>query len=199
MDPTHHPEMMVDHHHLDEDTKVEHHIPMEHLRVPMEETEHMVENWVLDERSKRAILDLQRSWLTDYQNSREKLLVDMTEKLHQEFLSDQQKIRTELLTQFKEELDATRMDMEAKYRETLKIEMNKMSEKYKREISQAKKKQWCWQCDNDAIYHCCWNTAYCSVECQQGHWATHRRFCRRKKGAAAAGGQGSSGTPQNGQ
>lgn len=25
----------------------------------------------------------------------------------------------------------------------------------------------CWQCEAEAIYHCCWNTAYCSVECQQ--------------------------------
>lgn len=39
----------------------------------------------------------------------------------------------------------------------------------------------CWQCEAEAIYHCCWNTAYCSVECQQNHWSTHRKYCRRKK------------------
>ncbi|VDO18853.1 unnamed protein product [Heligmosomoides polygyrus] len=156
-----------------------------------------VDNWVLDERMKRMIMDLQRHWLTDYQQSREKLLVEMTEKLHQEFLSDQQKIRTELLTQFKDELDTTRAELEDKYRESLKLEIAKLVEKHKRELTAAKKKQWCWQCESEAIYHCCWNTAYCSVECQQGHWATHKKFCRRKKGQQQ--GQGGANSGQAGQ
>ncbi|VDN59544.1 unnamed protein product [Dracunculus medinensis] len=139
------------------------------------------DHWVLDDRMKRMIMDLQRHWLTDYQQSREKLLVEMTERLHQEFLSDQQKIRTELLTQFKDELDATRTELEEKYRESLKNELAKAAEKHRKEISSCKKKQWCWQCEAEAIYHCCWNTAYCSVECQQNHWSTHRKYCRRKK------------------
>ncbi|PIO65967.1 hypothetical protein TELCIR_12334 [Teladorsagia circumcincta] len=109
-----------------------------------------VDNWVLDERMKRMIMDLQRHWLTDYQQSREKLLVEMTEKLHQEFLSDQQKIRTELLTQFKDELDTTRAELEDKYRESLKLEVAKLVEKHKRELTAAKKKQWCWQCESEA-------------------------------------------------
>ncbi|KAM3723604.1 Zinc finger MYND domain-containing protein [Dirofilaria immitis] len=120
------------------------------------------DHWVLDDRMKRMIMDLQRHWLTDYQQSREKLLVEMTERLHQEFLSDQQKIRTELLTQFKDELDTTRAELEEKYRESLKVELGKMAEKHRKEISNIKKKQWCWQCEAEAIYHCCWNTAYCS-------------------------------------
>ena len=88
-------------------------------------------------------------------------------QLHAEYLADQQKIRQELLTQFKDELDATRSELEAKYRETLKQELSRMTDKHRRELSGAKKKQWCWQCESEAIYHCCWNTAYCSVECQQ--------------------------------
>ncbi|GMS89428.1 hypothetical protein PENTCL1PPCAC_11603, partial [Pristionchus entomophagus] len=148
-------------------------------------------NWLLDDRMKRMIMDLQRHWLTDYQQSREKLLVEMTEKLHQEFLSDQQKIRTDLLTQFKDELDTTRSELEAKYRESLRSNWQRQLEKHKRDLSACKKKQWCWQCESEAIYHCCWNTAYCSVECQQGHWATHRKFCRRKK--AGGGAPGASG------
>ncbi|CAB3401606.1 unnamed protein product [Caenorhabditis bovis] len=138
-------------------------------------------DWVLDDRLKRVIVDLQRHWLNDYHNSREKALVELTEKLHQEFLADQQKIRSDLLQQFKEELEQTRADLETKYREQLKAETAKINDKHKRELAASKKKQWCWQCENEAIYHCCWNTAYCSVECQQGHWQTHRKFCRRKK------------------
>lgn len=32
------------------------------------------------------------------------------------------------------------------------------------------------------MYHCCWNTSYCSIKCQQEHWhAEHKRTCRRKR------------------
>ncbi|KHJ89395.1 MYND finger [Oesophagostomum dentatum] len=79
-----------------------------------------------------------------------------------------------------------RAELEDKYRESLKMEIAKLTEKHKRELAATKKKQWCWQCESEAIYHCCWNTAYCSVECQQGHWATHKKFCRRKKGQQQA-------------
>lgn len=39
------------------------------------------EPFVLDERMKRMIMDLQRHWLTEYQQSREKILVEMTERV----------------------------------------------------------------------------------------------------------------------
>lgn len=39
------------------------------------------QQWVLDERMKRMLMDLQRHWLNDYQQSREKILVEMTEKV----------------------------------------------------------------------------------------------------------------------
>ncbi|KIH45680.1 MYND finger [Ancylostoma duodenale] len=128
--PNHHSDMMVEHRHIDgelvDDAKVSH--EPHHLVGEVHHAEQEVDNWVLDERMKRMIMDLQRHWLTDYQQSREKLLVEMTEK---------------------------------------------------------------------AIYHCCWNTAYCSVECQQGHWATHKKFCRRKKGQQQ--GQSSQNSGQNTQ
>ncbi|VDN02700.1 unnamed protein product [Thelazia callipaeda] len=172
--------MMNDGKEVSKDTR-NHRTVEEGMMVVEPEGEMNDDHWVLDDRMKRMIMDLQRHWLTDYQQSREKLLVEMTERLHQEFLSDQQKIRTELLTQFKDELDATRAELEEKYRESLKVELAKINEKHRKEVSNIKKKQWCWQCEAEAIYHCCWNTAYCSVECQQSHWATHRKFCRRKK------------------
>ncbi|CAJ0585857.1 unnamed protein product, partial [Mesorhabditis spiculigera] len=160
------------------------------------------ESWA-DERVRQMVMDLQRHWLVDYQQSREKLLCELTERLHQEFLADQQKIRTELLSQFKDELDTTRAELEAKYRESLKMEIQKVSEKNKRDMQAMKKKQWCWQCEQEAIYHCCWNTAYCSVQCQQSHWSTHRKYCRRKKqnqgaNGSSAGGPGPAGSAEGG-
>ncbi|CAI2358112.1 unnamed protein product [Caenorhabditis sp. 36 PRJEB53466] len=139
----------------------------------------------VDERVRRMIIDLQRHWLTDYHNTREKALVELAEKLHQEFIDDQDKIKEELLQQFKEELEATKLATEAKHQEDLELEKQKLIEKHSKELALSKKKQWCWSCDNEAIYHCCWNTSYCSVDCQQGHWQSHRKFCRRKKGMMA--------------
>ncbi|KAI1279579.1 Zinc finger MYND domain-containing protein 11 [Halotydeus destructor] len=53
---------------------------------------------------------------------------------------------------------------------------------HKMEIEEAKRKQWCCNCSNESIYFCCWNTSYCSLECQQHHWhAEHKKGCRRKE------------------
>ncbi|TPP62619.1 Zinc finger MYND domain-containing protein 11 [Fasciola gigantica] len=49
-------------------------------------------------------------------------------------------------------------------------------------IVQTKRRQWCRNCLSEAIYHCCWNTSYCSIQCQQEHWQKeHKRQCRRKR------------------
>ncbi|KAK0167362.1 hypothetical protein PV327_004769 [Microctonus hyperodae] len=61
-------------------------------------------------------------------------------------------------------------------------EIRQLTDKHQQVISEIKKKQWCYNCEAEAIYHCCWNTAYCSTECQQMHWQReHKRVCRRKR------------------
>ncbi|XP_043285659.1 zinc finger MYND domain-containing protein 11 isoform X2 [Venturia canescens] len=61
-------------------------------------------------------------------------------------------------------------------------EMRQLTDKHQQVISEIKKKQWCYNCETEAIYHCCWNTAYCSTDCQQVHWQReHKRVCRRKR------------------
>uniref|UniRef100_A0AC35GMI2 MYND-type domain-containing protein n=1 Tax=Panagrolaimus sp. PS1159 TaxID=55785 RepID=A0AC35GMI2_9BILA len=137
---------------------------------------------IQDERVLHIFIDLQKHWLSELQCSREKILVEMTEKLHQEFLSDQQKIRTELLTEFKQELDDVRSSLEERYREMINADVAQMEATHRRELSGIKKKQWCWHCENEAVYFCCWNTSYCSQQCQHDHWRTHRKYCRRRKG-----------------
>ncbi|XP_056632307.1 zinc finger MYND domain-containing protein 11 isoform X1 [Diorhabda sublineata] len=60
--------------------------------------------------------------------------------------------------------------------------LKRLFESHNQQISETKKKQWCYNCEQDAIYHCCWNTAYCSQTCQQQHWqAEHKKVCRRKR------------------
>lgn len=82
-------------------------------------------------------------------------------------------------------------------------ELEELVEMNKEKISESKRKQWvcvksqkslimpladniaffqCYHCEAEAIYWCCWNTAYCSIECQQDHWhKEHKRNCRRKR------------------
>ncbi|XP_020282226.1 zinc finger MYND domain-containing protein 11 isoform X2 [Pseudomyrmex gracilis] len=61
-------------------------------------------------------------------------------------------------------------------------ELRQLTERHQQMVSDIKKKQWCYNCEAEAIYHCCWNTAYCSTDCQQVHWQReHKRVCRRKR------------------
>ncbi|XP_050079310.1 protein kinase C-binding protein 1 [Anopheles maculipalpis] len=46
-----------------------------------------------------------------------------------------------------------------------------------RAVQSAKMKQWCKKCLSEAHYYCCWNTSYCSIECQKKHWTEHHNDC----------------------
>lgn len=52
---------------------------------------------------------------------------------------------------------------------------------YTRRINDVKHKQWCRSCDHESILHCCWNTSYCSRECQEKDWPTHKRLHKFSK------------------
>jgi hypothetical protein len=55
---------------------------LQSLEMPNDAQGHLDgENWYLDGRMKRLLLDLQRHWLLDYQASREKALVEITERV----------------------------------------------------------------------------------------------------------------------
>ncbi|CBY09013.1 unnamed protein product [Oikopleura dioica] len=49
-------------------------------------------------------------------------------------------------------------------------------------IHATKLKQWCAQCGKEAVFYCCWNTAYCDYPCQQGHWPLHMEHCTQSQG-----------------
>ncbi|TPP61877.1 Zinc finger MYND domain-containing protein 11 [Fasciola gigantica] len=49
------------------------------------------------------------------------------------------------------------------------------------EVKRVKQRTWCQVCLNEAFYHCCLGTAYCSKTCQWQHWeAQHSQTCRRR-------------------
>ncbi|RZF42237.1 hypothetical protein LSTR_LSTR004386 [Laodelphax striatellus] len=98
----------------------------------------------------------------------------------------QEKPSKELISRIRAELDFEKQkeferELEKVNNDHL-VELNILREKHALQISDTKKKQWCYNCEAEAIYHCCWNTAYCSTECQQLHWQKeHKRVCRRKR------------------
>ena len=63
--------------------------------------------------------------------------------------------------------------------------LQKVTDSLKREheetLRAVKNKQWCAQCNGIAHYYCCWNTSYCSVECQNFHWQQHMSTCQQQQ------------------
>ncbi|XP_022918841.1 zinc finger MYND domain-containing protein 11 isoform X2 [Onthophagus taurus] len=97
---------------------------------------------------------------------------DMRRKL--EAAKDKNDLILTAMNSTREEIDR----IEAEHAEQIR----KLTLEHEAQISETKRKQWCYNCQQDAIYHCCWNTAYCSPACQQHHWqAEHKKVCRRKR------------------
>ncbi|XP_063708276.1 zinc finger MYND domain-containing protein 11 [Culicoides brevitarsis] len=71
-------------------------------------------------------------------------------------------------------------EMMKKELESYQKKISKLKEKHEEEIRETKNKQWCKTCFESANYFCCWNTSYCSKECQRRDWELHRRTCKRK-------------------
>ncbi|ROT74465.1 Zinc finger MYND domain-containing protein 11 [Penaeus vannamei] len=104
----------------------------------------------------------------------EKAMRDLAEKLRREYESEKQKVIQSTMKQMEKEME--------RVKEEYRNKISDIEDKHKHIISDTKKKQWCWTCEAEAIYHCCWNTAYCSIECQQVHWhKEHKKLCRRKR------------------
>ncbi|KAL4222170.1 zinc finger protein [Mactra antiquata] len=118
----------------------------------------------------------------EYSEEKEKALDELSQRLHKDFEEDKQQAVSRAMGKLQTELDRVRRQTEDKCKEQYKDEMKKLAQKHKEAISTTKKKQWCYNCEEEAMYHCCWNTSYCSVKCQQEHWhKEHKRVCRRKR------------------
>ncbi|KAI2809428.1 PWWP domain [Blomia tropicalis] len=62
--------------------------------------------------------------------------------------------------------------------------VDQLQDKHRRQISEIKRKQWCVNCEAEAAYfwlvYFCFNTNYCSPECQHKHWLSeHKNNCTR--------------------
>uniref|UniRef100_A0A914QY90 MYND-type domain-containing protein n=1 Tax=Panagrolaimus davidi TaxID=227884 RepID=A0A914QY90_9BILA len=135
----------------------------------------------VDEELKNTSMSLHQHWMTEYMTARDRTLAFVAKKLYAEFLSDQKKIREEMMALFNEEIAITKKILEKEYMKISKNEIEKCAERRRNEIAAAKKTQWCARCENESIFLCCWNTSYCSEECQHQHWKSHKKTCRHPR------------------
>ncbi|KAF8569211.1 hypothetical protein P879_05917 [Paragonimus westermani] len=105
-----------------------------------------------------------------------------------------QELEERLTEQFKEEqaaatqaaLEQAQLSMREAVEREQKLALEASEARFAEVLVQTKRRQWCRNCLSEAIYHCCWNTSYCSIPCQQEHWQNeHKRQCRRKRMVSA--------------
>uniref|UniRef100_A0A672ME26 Zinc finger MYND domain-containing protein 11-like n=1 Tax=Sinocyclocheilus grahami TaxID=75366 RepID=A0A672ME26_SINGR len=112
----------------------------------------------------------------------ERVLKEALDKLRTEMEEEKRQAVNKAVSSTQAEMERKCKQVKEKCKEELMEEMKKMVAQHKQLLSQTKKKQWCYNCEEEAMYHCCWNTSYCSIKCQQEHWhADHKRTCRRKR------------------
>lgn len=73
-----------------------------------------------------------------------------------------------------------KIEAEEMTKRALQENMRRIQMDTERMVAAAKKKSWCSNCTKEAFYHCCWNTNYCSIDCQRIHWTSHRYQCTRE-------------------
>lgn len=106
---------------------------------------------------------------------------DKLKQIEQEKNSEIKKLKLHYEKLLKETLETC----DAKCKETLnqsnrdKIHLKKEYENLiLQKVIETKNKAWCCNCLQEASYYCCWNTNYCSEECQKAHWDTHMDTCQ---------------------
>ncbi|XP_074181173.1 zinc finger MYND domain-containing protein 11 isoform X10 [Rhinolophus sinicus] len=119
---------------------------------------------------------------SDHKRETERVVREALEKLRSEMEEEKRQAVNKAVANMQGEVDRKCKQVKDKCKEEFVEEIKKLATQHKQLISQTKKKQWCYNCEEEAMYHCCWNTSYCSIKCQQEHWhAEHKRTCRRKR------------------
>uniref|UniRef100_A0A3B3SNY0 Zinc finger, MYND-type containing 11 n=1 Tax=Paramormyrops kingsleyae TaxID=1676925 RepID=A0A3B3SNY0_9TELE len=126
--------------------------------------------------------DVKEMMKVDNKRETERVVREALEKLRSELEEEKRQAVNKAVSSVQAEMERKCKQVKERCKEELVEELKKMVAQHKTIISQTKKKQWCYNCEEEAMYHCCWNTSYCSIKCQQEHWhADHKRTCRRKR------------------
>lgn len=81
------------------------------------------------------------------------------------------------IAEMKKTLEAQQSSAEVEKQRALSELRRQLETDKQKAIEEIKKKQWCAHCSQEAIFYCCWNTAYCDYPCQQAHWPKHMATC----------------------
>ncbi|XP_061652203.1 zinc finger MYND domain-containing protein 11 isoform X1 [Phyllopteryx taeniolatus] len=134
------------------------------------------------EKYTKVFNDVKEMMKADNKRETERVVREALEKLRGEMEEEKHEAVSKAVGAAQAEMDRKCKQVKDKCKEELVEEVKKLVAQHKQLISQTKKKQWCYNCEEEAMYHCCWNTSYCSIKCQQEHWhADHKRTCRRKR------------------
>ncbi|KAI1891290.1 hypothetical protein AGOR_G00142260 [Albula goreensis] len=134
------------------------------------------------EKYTKIFSDVKEMMKAENKRETERVVREALEKLRTEMEEEKRQAVTKAVSSVQAEMERKCKQVKEKCKEELMEEVKKMVAQHKQLISQTKKKQWCYNCEEEAMYHCCWNTSYCSIKCQQEHWhADHKRTCRRKR------------------
>uniref|UniRef100_H2ZXD2 Zinc finger MYND-type containing 11 n=1 Tax=Latimeria chalumnae TaxID=7897 RepID=H2ZXD2_LATCH len=134
------------------------------------------------EKYNKIFNDFKDRMKADHKRETERLVREALEKLRAEVEEEKRQAVNKAVSNMQAEMDRKCKQVKEKCKEEFMEEIKKVASQHKQLISQTKKKQWCYNCEEEAMYHCCWNTSYCSIKCQQEHWhAEHKRTCRRKR------------------
>jgi hypothetical protein len=77
------------------------------------------------------------------------------------------------------ELEAANKTAEESVKKQLEDLRNELNAKFDKTSIEIKRKQWCSFCTKEANYFCCWNSSYCSYQCQIKHWPEHLHGCQQ--------------------
>uniref|UniRef100_A0A7N6BX91 Zinc finger, MYND-type containing 11 n=1 Tax=Anabas testudineus TaxID=64144 RepID=A0A7N6BX91_ANATE len=134
------------------------------------------------EKYTKVFNDVKEMMKADNKRETERVVREALEKLRAEMEEEKRQAVSKAVAGAQAEMERKCKQVKEKCKEELVEEVKKLVTQHKQLISQTKKKQWCYNCEEEAMYHCCWNTSYCSIKCQQEHWhADHKRTCRRKR------------------
>uniref|UniRef100_A0AAQ4Q9J6 Zinc finger MYND-type containing 11 n=1 Tax=Gasterosteus aculeatus aculeatus TaxID=481459 RepID=A0AAQ4Q9J6_GASAC len=134
------------------------------------------------EKYTKVFNDVKEMMKADNKRETERVVREALEKLRAEMEEEKRQAVSKAVAGAQAEMERKCKQVKEKCKEELVEEVKKVVAQNKQLMSQTKKKQWCYNCEEEAMYHCCWNTSYCSIKCQQEHWhADHKRTCRRKR------------------
>ncbi|KAH1176833.1 hypothetical protein KIL84_010535 [Mauremys mutica] len=123
----------------------------------------------------------------DHKRETERVVREAVEKLRTEMEEDKRQAVNKAVANMQGEMDRKCKQVKEKCKEEFVEEIKKLAGQHKQLISQTKKKQWCYNCEEEAMYHCCWNTSYCSIKCQQEHWHAEHKPSATENESARAG------------